>query len=171
MARTRPDLRVMVDANVLIAGVVWPRWPYEVMRHAVQGDFQLLLSPYVIAQAKRRIAARFPDYVVAFNAFLDSSGYEPIGDPSKKQLDENRNLCRDPTDVPIALAAINAGAGCLVSEDKDLTTRDKTTTELRKRLTVYLSGTFLREVLGWSSEELERVRGRRWEDLEETEGP
>jgi predicted nucleic acid-binding protein len=39
------DLRVMVDANILIAGVVWPRFPYEVLRHALKGDCQLILSP------------------------------------------------------------------------------------------------------------------------------
>lgn len=171
MATTRPVPRVMVDANVLIAGVAWPRWPYEVMRHAIQGGFQLLLSPYVIGQAQRRIASRFPGYIAAFNIVLDSSGYELVSDPPKKQLLENQNLCRGPTDVPIALAAINADADCLVSEDKDLTTKDETTTELRKRLAVFLSGTFLRELMGRSSEELERVRGRDWEDLEEAEGP
>jgi predicted nucleic acid-binding protein len=72
---------------------------------------------------------------------------------------------RDPTDIPIALAAINAEVDYLVSEDKDLTAQDDTTAELRKHLTVYLSGTFLREVMGWSSEELEAIRGRSWADL------
>ena len=33
-------------------------------------------------------------------------------------------------------------------------------------LTVLLSGTFLREVLGWSSERLESIRHRSWKDLE-----
>ena len=55
MDQPNPDLRVMVDANILIAGVVWPRWPYEVLRHALRGDFRLVLSEYVIQQARRRI--------------------------------------------------------------------------------------------------------------------
>jgi len=53
----------------------------------------------------------------------------------------------------------------LVSEDKDLTAKDAATAQLRQRLRVLLCGTFLREVMGWSSEELERVRGRNWADL------
>ena len=40
-------LRVMLDATVLIAGSVWPRWSYEVIQHALQGDFQLILAPLV----------------------------------------------------------------------------------------------------------------------------
>lgn len=91
MAGDRTDLRVFVDANILVAGSVWPRWPY--------------------------------------------------------------------------LAAIEAGADCLVSEDKDLTVRDESTAELRRLLPVYLSGTFLREMMGWSTEQLERVRGRTWQNL------
>ncbi len=59
-----------------------------------------------------------------------------------------------------------------MSEDKDLTVRDETTAELRRHLKVLLSGTFLREVMGWTSEELESIRHRKWDDLveEETEG-
>lgn len=36
--------RVAVDTNVLIAGFGWPRWPYEVIQHAIVGDYQLVLS-------------------------------------------------------------------------------------------------------------------------------
>ena len=72
---------------------------------------------------------------------------------------------RDITDVPVALAAIEAGVDCLVSEDKDLTVRDETTVELRRRVPIYLSGTFLREMMGWSTEQLEAVRGRKWTDF------
>lgn len=35
----RNPLRAMVDANVLIAGTAWPRFSYEVLSHAAQGDF------------------------------------------------------------------------------------------------------------------------------------
>lgn len=159
------DLRVMVDASILIAGVVWPRFPYEVLRHALKGDFQLILSPYVIAQARRRIGERFPAYLDQFEDFLNLSGFEAVADPSPEQVQAEAGLVRDATDIPVALAAIQAGADYLVSEDKDLTVRDETTARLRSRLTVYTSGAFLREVMGWSSEALEAIRQRRWDDL------
>jgi predicted nucleic acid-binding protein len=73
---------------------------------------------------------------------------------------------RDATDIPVALAAIDAKVDYLVSEDKDLTARDETTKQLRDKLAVLLSGTFLREVMGWSSDELEKIRHRSWRDLE-----
>ena len=73
------------------------------------------------------------------------------------------------SDVPVALAAIAAGVDYVVSEDKDLTAKAETTAELRRDLKVLLSGTFLREVMGWTSEELEAVRYRKWNELPEEE--
>lgn len=72
---------------------------------------------------------------------------------------------RDITDVPVALAAIKAGVDHFVSEDKDFTSSDKTTEKLHRKLRVMLPGTFLREVMGWSSEELQAIRRREWADL------
>ena len=169
MVKSRPDLRVMVDANILISGNVWPRWPYEVLLHAVAGDFQLLLTPYMISQARKQMSKSFPEGSQRLETLLDLTNYEPIKDPTEKQVAKVAGLVRDPTDVPIALAAINAKVDYLVSEDKDLAARDETTSELREHLTVLISGTFLREVMGWSGKELERVRGRKWQDLEAPE--
>jgi len=73
------------------------------------------------------------------------------------------------SDVAIALAAIGAGVDYIVSEDKDLTTQDDSTAELRRHLKVLLSGTFLREVMGWTSEDLEAIRHRKWNDIPESE--
>jgi putative PIN family toxin of toxin-antitoxin system len=164
---TQPDsfLRVMVDANVLIAGVVWPRWPYEVLRHAVRGDFQLTLSHYVISQAERRFSQRFPDFLDRFTETMQSIQYEMAAEPARESLIEHQNLMRDPTDLTIALAAINSKVDFLVTRDRDFTDRNETTEELHKRLKILLPGTFLREHMGWASEELEAIRHRRWQDL------
>jgi predicted nucleic acid-binding protein len=159
-------IRVFLDANILIAGVVWPRWPYEVLQHALRGDFRLVLSEYVIQQARRRIQARFPAYIDQFDGLLQSSRYELVADPSKEQVTQYGDLVRDPTDVPVALAAINAGVDYLVSEDKDLTVQDESTAKLHQGLTVMISGTFLRKIMGWSSDELEKVRLRTWRDIQ-----
>jgi predicted nucleic acid-binding protein len=84
---TQPDsfLRVMVDANVLIAGVIWPRWPYEVLRHAVRGDFQLTLSHYVISQAEKRFNQRFPDFLDRFEETMQSIQYEMVVEPTRRR--------------------------------------------------------------------------------------
>jgi predicted nucleic acid-binding protein len=163
----RPDVRVMLDANVLLAGVVFPRWPWEILRHAMRGDFRLVLCPYVIRQARRRIAQRFPGFLDASDGFLLRCPYELTPDPSPDDVQAHVDLVRDVTDVPVALATIRARADYLVSEDKDLTTADAATAELRRQVRPLISGTFLREVMGWSHEELEAVRGRTWDEMED----
>lgn len=165
MDQTRPELRVMVDANILIAGSVWPRWPYEVLQHALRGNFRLVLSEYIVRQASLHVQRRFPAHSERFGAFLLNCPYERAAEPTREQVAQHGNLVRDPSDVPVALAAINAGVDCLVSEDKDLTVRDETTMQLRQSLQVMISGTFLREVMGWSSQELENIRHRTWHEL------
>lgn len=77
-----PKVRVMVDANVLIASSVWARWTYQVLRHALDGDFQLVLSPFVVKEARRRVAATFPASRVRFEEQLGELGYEEVADAS-----------------------------------------------------------------------------------------
>lgn len=166
MEQTPPELSVMVDANILIAGSVWPRWPYEVLQHALRGDFRLVLSEYIVQQAHTHIHRRFPDYSDLFDELLQGLQYELVVDPTREQVAQNRDLVRDPTDIPVALAAINAGVDYLVSEDKDLTVQNETTIKLRQMLNVMISGTFLRHVMGWNSHELEKIRHRTWRDIE-----
>ncbi len=163
----RPEIRVFLDANVLLAGIVFPRWPWEILRHALRGDFRLVLSPYVIRQARRRVAQRFPEFLEEFDQFLFRCPYELVPDPTPEEVQAHLGLVRDETDIPVALAAIQAGVDYLVSEDKDLSANNETTMELRRRIRVLISGTFLREVMGWSPEELEAIRHRTWGELEE----
>jgi predicted nucleic acid-binding protein len=169
----------MVDTTVLLAGTVWPRWPYEVLQHALRGDFYLVLSRTVLQEAVRKFTEKFPAYTQDFEDFLEKCGYAEIPEPSSQAVLAHRDLMRDITDIPIAVAAINAGVDFFVSEDKDFTARDQTTAKLHhftardqttarlhQELTVMLSGTFLHHVMGWTGEELEAVRNRTWMDLE-----
>jgi predicted nucleic acid-binding protein len=126
------SLRVMADANVLIAGILFPRWFHEFLRHALQGDFKLILSAQTIREARARMAEGTPSQQQALEQFLADCDYEAVPDPSREQVQENPDLVRDPKDIPIALAAINARVDYLVTNDKDLTAQDETTAVLRK---------------------------------------
>lgn len=163
---TTGKLRVMVDANILIAGTGWPRFPYEVLQHAVQGDFILVLSALVIEEARLHIQRLIPEMAEGFEVFLRESDYEEVAAPTAEQVTANIRVVRDPKDVPVALAAIHAQVDCLMTQDKDFTDQDDSTAELHRRLNIMLPGTFLREYMGWTSEALEVVRTRTWQDLE-----
>ena len=163
-------VRAFVDANVLFAGSAFPRWPYQVLRHAAAGDFRLVLSPLVIQQARRNLQKRFPEYVDRFEAFMQSVDYEIVPDPTQEEVEVSKDIIRDFSDVPVALSAISAEVEYMVSEDKDFTIQDETTAELRRHLRIMQSGTFLREVMGWTSQQLESIRHLKWSDILEKEG-
>lgn len=161
MARSNRVLyRVMLDTSVLIAGTIWRRWPYEVLQHARRHDYRLVLAPVIVAEAAATFRRRFPRYLSAFQTFLGDCPYEEAADPTRDDIIAQRSLMRDINDVPIALAAIQSGVDYLLSEDKDFTEPTPSNAELHARLRIRLPGTFLREVMGWSSIDLEAVRGR-----------
>ena len=166
MAGGKEKIRVFIDANVLFSGIAFPRWPHEILRHTIKGDFRLVLSPLVIKQVQRILQKRFPEYVENFEKFMDTIDFELVPDPGKEEVYTNKNLVRDFSDVPIALSAISAKVDYLVSEDKDFTAQDETTRELHKQLKIMLSGTFLREVMGGTSDQLESTRSRKWSDIQ-----
>jgi predicted nucleic acid-binding protein len=153
----------MLDANILIAAVVWRRWPHHVVRHAAAGDFRLVLSQRVIDEATEAIRLRFPGQATRFRRLLAQLKPEIAPEPSDKLIAKNLALLPDPEDVPIALAAIQARVDYFVSEDKHFTGRSDRTETLHRRLKVMLAGTFLREVMGWSSSRLDAVRAKEQE--------
>lgn len=161
MAQRR--LRVAFDANVLIAGVRYPRWPHEVMRAALGNYFDLVLPAQVIVEAERHLPAL--GQIAALQAFLRGSRYEELPMPAANVVYEHADLVRSMRDVPIALALIAGAADVFVSSDRDFTDPTATAEYFQRRVRVMLPAVFLRDVLGWSSEALERIRHRRWEEL------
>ena len=160
-------LRVMVDANVLVAGIAWPRFPYEVLHHATQGDFRLVLSPGVIEEARYTLAKIPPTAMNLgdFEAFLNNTEIEYIPAPTKEEVAAHAGLIRDPKDIHVALAAIAAKVDFLVTQDADFIAEDESTREVQQRIAIYTPGRFLRVYLGHSSEELEIIRKRTWIDI------
>lgn len=159
--------RVALDATVLFAGSGWPRWPREVLLAGLREEIQLVISEFVLEQARRNLRKKFPQHLPRFEEFVDKAPFEIVPEATPEEVEENKGLVRDESDVPVVLPYIKASVNYMVSEDKDLTAQDATTEKLRQKLTVMLSGTFLREVLDWTSEELEAIRHREWSDLEE----
>ena len=108
----------MIDTNVLLSGIVWPRWPYEILRYARQGKIELVLCPFIIAQAYRNVEKYFPDSMPYLNEVLALCDYVEVADPSAEEVASQVGLMRDSTDIPIALAAINAQVDCFVTTDR-----------------------------------------------------
>ena len=169
MATSNRKVRAFADANILFSGAAFPRWSYAVLRHAAANDFKLVLCPLVINQARKNLQRRFPQHVEDLEKLLELTDYELVSDPTPEDIKANEKIVRDLSDVAVALAAIAAKVDYFISEDKDFTAQDETTEELRRHLKVMLTGTFLREIMGWTSEQLEEARHRTWSDISEVE--
>jgi putative PIN family toxin of toxin-antitoxin system len=163
----RTGFRVFLDANVLIRGITFPRFPYEVLQHAARKDFVIVLSPLVLDSARYYVRERFPQYLAALETLLELLDYELAPDPPAALVAAHPNLVRDAKDIPVVLSAIEAKVDYLVSTDRDLTDQDETTAELRRHLDCKKVGSFLREVMGWTSGELSAIERRRWSDLQQ----
>jgi predicted nucleic acid-binding protein len=111
------------NTSVLLSGIVWPRWPYEVLQHSLRGDFQLVLSQIIIREARRIFREKFPTYAQDFEDFLSECIYEEAPSPSADEVRANQDLMRDITDVPIALSAIKADIDYFVSDQTFLLKR------------------------------------------------
>ncbi|MBL8132046.1 MAG: PIN domain-containing protein [Anaerolineae bacterium] len=159
-------LRVMVDANILFAASYSPRFPYALLRHAAAGDFQLVLTPMIIHEAREALAEVAPKAIPRFDDLLAALGYELAPSPSEQRLQAHSDLVRDPDDIHVALGAIDAEVDYLVTQDRDFTDRNPATQTLHELLNIVLPGTFLRNHLGWSSEDLEAIRSRTWADID-----
>jgi predicted nucleic acid-binding protein len=136
----------MMDANLLIGAFLAPRASRQVMEWAREGRVTLVLSPYVIAEARRMISRAFRHRLAEFDAFIAATPHELAPDPSPEAVAEHRDLVEDPADVPVALAAIDAGVDYLLSSDHHLVADDESTRELRRHVRTMTPGRFVREV-------------------------
>jgi len=161
----------MIDANVLVAGNAFPRWPYEVLRHALAGDYELYLCPYVVEEARRTMSRVLPEDAHRLEKFLELCPYYEVPDPSSKRVLSNLQLVRSHKDVPAVLAARVAKVHYLVTNDRDLTIQDATAVRIRHWFSPVLPAVFLREIMNSTSEQLEAIRHRTWKDLNEIPTP
>lgn len=137
------------------------------LHHAEQGDYTLVLSPIVILEARRNIRRQFPDFVSDFQQFLELIDYEEAPLPTRKEVKANPDLVRQKKDIPVALSIGAAKVDHFVTYDRDFTDEDESTEKVRQLISsIMLPPVFLRDVMGWTSDELEAIRFRNWSDME-----
>ena len=133
------------------------------MRAALAGNFDLVLPAQVVAEARRHLD--HPAQVAALQFFLAETAYEELPMPARELVNGSLDLVRSEKDVPIALTLLAGNVSIFVTSDHDFTDPGATADRFRERVRVMLPAVFLRDILGWSSEALEAIRNRTWDDL------
>ena len=85
--------------------------------------------------------------------------------PPRDDVAANLDLVRSENDVPIALALLESHVDIFVTNDRDFTDPGATAERFSRQVQTMLAAVFLRNVLGWSSEALEGIRNRNWDDV------
>ncbi len=140
--------RVMLDANLLIGAFLAPRASRQVMDWAREGRVGLVLSPYIIGEARRMISRAFRHRLQEFDDLIAATPHELAPDPSPEVVAAHRGLVEDPADVPVALAAIYENVDYLLSSDHHLVADDESTRELRHHVRTMSPTRFVRDVMG-----------------------
>jgi len=113
-------VRVMLDTNVLISLGLFPSPAMQRLKEALGRD-QVVLSDYVIGEARDVFRAKFPDRLQALDALLAELVYAREDTVSTWP---GLPAVRDPEDMPVLASAVAAGVNALVTGDKDLTVLD-----------------------------------------------
>lgn len=161
----RDRLRLFLDASILIKAASFPRLPFEIVRLGMRGEVGIVLSPLVIGSAAHHVESKYPDQLELLRRVLHRLQHELVADPGPERVAAERDLCRDESDVPVALAAIDAGVDYLVTTDRDLTVLDQTTARLRERVQVITPLALVRYVLKWPEAQIQARIHRQWREL------
>ena len=111
-------MRVMLDTNVLLSAFIFRSPTLErTIELASTGDNQLLLSTYVIDEAREVVARKWPDRAHALEDLLLHLSFETIVTPLT--MDKERFKIRDPMDYPVLYSALIGAADLFITGDKD----------------------------------------------------
>lgn len=117
-------MRVVIDTNVLLSGLLWRGAPHALLQAARIGTVELVLSEALLDEFARviryrKFAAiidrinRSPErIIIEVRALADVVTAPPLGQP----------VCRDADDDAVLACAIAAHADLIVSGDDDLLT-------------------------------------------------
>ena len=115
-------MRVVVDTNIWISGMLWRGAPWQLLRMAEQGEIELCVTPSMLSElavvlSYERFQPRITqlgltsEELVAYALSLSTVFEEPQGEPV---------VAADPDDDVFLHCAAVAGASCIVSGDRHL---------------------------------------------------
>ena len=113
-------MRIFIDANVLISGIVSEGNEREFLRKSITKEIQLVSSEDTINEVSKIIEMKFPEFLDVYRELLVILNIEII--PRKKYKDKIKSytVIRDKNDRHILASATEGKCEYIVTEDKDL---------------------------------------------------
>jgi putative PIN family toxin of toxin-antitoxin system len=110
-------VRVVLDANVVFAGVGWRGEAYRCLVAMAKGEITVFATLEILDEVRKLVAARADQFkhsptnlLIWYYDFVELVDPAPLG----------KQRSRDPKDDPYLSCALSAGAKVIVSRDEDL---------------------------------------------------
>lgn len=110
--------KAFIDTNVLVSALVFGGTPRRALELAVKEDVEIVLSTYVVDELREVLRRRFPSAVDVGDKVLEWLRPTIVGSPSRDELQEYSSILVDKEDLPVLVAALQAGVQVLVSGDQ-----------------------------------------------------
>lgn len=112
-------MRVMIDSNTFLSGIVFDGMERLLLRTLVHSDHVLLLAKFSVSEVERVLRRKFPSMIQDYKNVLQSLDAEILPLPDKSEVERCIDLIRDDHDAPILASAIEARPDVFVTGDKD----------------------------------------------------
>lgn len=110
----KPDL--FLDSSALFAGVVSAAGASRALLLLAEEDLIVVtVSEQVVAETERAVARKVPRALLTYREAVRSTGLRIVHDPSPQEVEAHRDIISHPPDVPIVVAAMQAGVDYLVT--------------------------------------------------------
>ena len=115
-------MRVMLDSNILISGIVFSGNERKLINTIYSKSLILVLNEHIEIEVKSVILKKFPKQNSILRNLLDLMIVEYTAIPSVDMVKDAKQLIRDPKDAIILASAINAQPDIFVTGDLDFNT-------------------------------------------------
>jgi len=113
-------LKVFIDANVLISGIVFDGNELKVLLDSLKKGYVLVISEHVVEESFRTILDKFPEHCKLLYEFIELANFEIL--PKEEYLDKlsDYDIVRDKHDRHVLASAVITNCKYIITGDKDL---------------------------------------------------
>ena len=113
---------VLLDTNVLVSGLVFRRGnEHKILQLVEDGEIILVLPDFVVAEAKRVLAAKFPGYEGLLDVYLGRVGHRVVPwEETRLHLSAASLKVRDAKDAIVLASVLVVDLGYFVTGDREL---------------------------------------------------